>query len=182
MKKLIWTVVALACTTAIARADDGVPTPRSETAAFELSLGGTAASVALVIAGSTNNNADLVLAGLATSLVTPSLGQWYSGQPLTTGMAIRAASAVVTIAGIGQALSCSDESSSPAPNCGSGAGVLMLGGLVGYASGTIYDIATAGRAARDYNDAHGLRVHVSPGVLHTPSGSSTMGVGIGGTF
>jgi hypothetical protein len=182
MQKLVMTVLALALTTTVVRADDGAPTPKSETTAFELSLGGTAASAALVLAGSETNNGDLMLFGLASSLVTPSLGQWYSGQPLTTGMAIRAASAVVTIAGLGEALGCSSDFSDTPHSCGNGPGYMMLGGLIGYAGGTIYDIATAGRAARDYNDAHGLRMRVSPTVMHTPSGASTMGVGIGGTF
>ena len=182
MKKLVWTVVALAVTCTIARADDGAPTPKSETTAFELSLGGTAASAALVMIGGKTNNGDVVLFGLASSLVTPSLGEWYSGQPLTTGMAVRAASAVATIAGVSGVLSCSSEFSDNPHDCGSGPALLLLGGLAGYATGTIYDIATAGRAAREYNDAHGLRMRVTPTVMRTPSGASTMGVGIGGTF
>lgn len=181
MSKLVWTVVALAVTCTIAHADDGAPTPKSETTAFELSLGGTAASAALVIAGADLHNGDVVLFGLASSLVTPSLGQWYSGQPLTTGMAVRTASGIATVVGLAGVLSCSNEFSDTPKSCGDGPALLLLGGLAGYAGGTIYDIATAGRAAREYNDSH-FRVRVSPTVMRTPSGNSTMGVGIGGAF
>jgi hypothetical protein len=182
MEKLVMSVLAIAVTTSIARADDGAPTPKSETTATELSLGGTAASAVLVIAGARTNSSGLLLTGLASSLVTPSLGQWYSGQPLTLGMGIRAASAVATIAGLSEALSCSNEFSDTPHDCGAGAAFLVAGGLLGYAAGTVYDIETAGRAAREYNDALGLSVRVMPAVMRTPSGTSTMGVGIGGSF
>lgn len=153
--------------------------PKSEDTAFALSLGGTAASAALIVGGFSSNNAGLALAGMASSLVTPSLGQWYAGKPLTAGMGIRAASAVATIVGFGEALSCLDEENCQTPDS---AAYLLFGGLAGYAVGTIYDLATAKDAAREYNAKHGWRVTVAPTALRTASGQSTMGVGIGGSF
>lgn len=153
--------------------------PKNEDTAFALSLGGTAASAALIIGGASSNSPGLALAGVASSLVTPSLGQWYAGKPLTAGMGIRAASAVATIVGFGQALSCLDEQDCQTPDS---AGYLLFGGLAGYAVGTIYDIATAKDAAREYNAQHGWHVTVAPTALRTASGQSTMGVGIGGSF
>ena len=155
--------------------------PKDPDTALLLSLGGTMASHALVLAGLVSDNGDLILGGLATSLVTPSLGQWYAGKPLTAGMGIRAASALVTIAGVAQSLECLDfEGSETSCHGGDSAGLLIAGGLIGYATGTIYDVATAPRAAREYNHRHA--VTVQPSLLRTPSGGTSVGVGIGGTF
>ena len=198
MSKLA-TISALAATlltASLAHADDGAPgltqpmqptvtaqssaAPKSEDTALELSLGRTAASAVLIVAGFSSNNDGLALAGMASSLVTPSLGQWYAGKPLTAGMGIRAASAVATVVGLGEALQCLDtEDDCHTPDS---AGYLLFGGLAGYAVGTIYDIATAKSAAREYNAKHGWQVTVAPTAMRTASGQSTMGVGIGGSF
>lgn len=155
-------------------------TPKSENTALALSLGGTAASAALVIAGGQSNNGGMITAGLLSSLVTPSLGEWYSGTLVTPGMGIRAASAVATVVGFAQAMKCFDaDGDCHTPDS---AGVLLFGGLIGYAGGAIYDIATAPSAARRYNQRHGLQLTLAPTPLRTPSGQATMGVGIGGTF
>jgi hypothetical protein len=185
-------LAATLLTASLAHADDDAPgmmqpsvaaqsadAPKDADTALYLSLGGTAASAALTIAGLSSDNGGLALAGIATSLVTPSLGEWYAGKPLTAGMGIRAASAVATIVGFGEALSCLDEQDCRAP---ASAEYLMFGGLAGYAVGTIYDIVTAKSAAREYNAQHGWHVTVAPTALRTASGTSTMGVGIGGSF
>jgi hypothetical protein len=153
--------------------------PKDPNTALMLSLGGTAASAALVIAGAQGKDGGgLIMAGLATSLVTPSLGEWYAGKPLTAGMGIRAASAVVTVVGLSASLQCLDA----AGEChtDASAGYLLAGGLIGYAAGTVYDIATAPSAAREYNRNHAIRLQ--PAMLRAPSGSTTMGIGIGGSF
>lgn len=172
-------LVAILCTAHVARADDTDQGPKDPNTALGLSLGGTAASVALTIAGASANNSGLVTAGLLSSIVTPSFGEWYAGKPLTVGLGLRAASAVALVAGANEAFKCFGETGS-CSNDNNAAGVLLLGGLVGYATGTIYDIATAPRAAREFNAEH--QVHVTPTYLRSPSGSATMGVGIGGTF
>ena len=120
----------------------------------------------------------MIAAGLLSSIVTPSLGEWYAGKPLTIGMGIRAASAVVFIAGVSEGLKCLGETN--CTNNDTATSVLLLGGLVGYAGGTIYDIATAPSAARDFNREH--HIHLAPTYMRTPSGNATMGIGIGGTF
>lgn len=154
--------------------------PKSEDTALDLSLGGTAASVAIAAIGIGTDNAPLALLGVGSSLLTPSLGEWYAGKGLTAGMGIRAASALAVVVGFGQALSCIDtDDSCRTPGS---AGVLMVGGLLGYAGGAIYDIATAKRTVREYNAAHGFSVTIAPTAMRTSSGQSTMGVGLSGTF
>ncbi|MBV8760053.1 MAG: hypothetical protein JO257_22370 [Deltaproteobacteria bacterium] len=154
--------------------------PKSENTALMLSLGGTAASAALVIAGGQLDNGGMIGAGLLSSLLTPSLGEWYAGELVTPGMGIRAASAVATIVGMAESLKCLDAEGDC--HTDASAPVLLVGGLIGYAGGTVYDIATAPREAQRYNARHGLRLTLAPTPLRTPTGQATMGVGIGGTF
>jgi hypothetical protein len=155
--------------------------PKDPDTALMLSLGGTLASHAIMFAGLAADNGDLVLGGLATGFFAPSFGEWYAGKPLTAGMGIRAASAFVTVAGVAEGLKCLDfEGSDTSCHSGDSAGILIAGGLIGYAAGSIYDIATAPRAAREYNRTHA--VTVQPSLLRTPSGTTSVGVGIGGTF
>jgi hypothetical protein len=180
MNKLVaLTLVGSALVTSVAHADTGEDGPKSPDTALMLSLGGTATSAVLFLGGASSNDGGLMMAGLATSLVTPSLGEWYAGKGLTTGMGIRAVSAAAELAGIAEAFSCIDAEDTCSNNNGA-AGVLIFGGLIGYAAGTIYDIADAPRTARAYNRAHSYTV--TPTVMRTPSGNTTMGVGIGGTF
>ena len=192
MKPVALTLAATTLLTAgLAHADDtslapgNVPPipsdqgPKDPHTALMLSLGGTAASAALVLAGSSANNADLVGVGLLSSLLTPSLGEWYAGKPLTAGMGIRLASAGVELYGLAEAFKCWDSCTSSDNNT---AGVLVVGGLIGYAAGTIYDIADAPSSAREYNRAHSWHATVTPTVMRTPSGNAQMGVGIAGSF
>jgi hypothetical protein len=182
MSKMLVTVAALSAlvfTTHVASADDDPPEPKSRDAAVVLSVGGTALSLGLVLAGASSNNATLVGTGLLSSLVTPSAGEIYAGKPLTAGMGIRLVSAASAVAGVGEAFKCF-LASSTCQNDPALAGVLITAGALGYATGILYDIATAGAAADEYNRKHNL--HVTPTVLRTPSSGPAVGVGIGGSF
>jgi len=75
------------------------PPSRSEDTALALSVGGSVASLALVVVGSKvegDAGANMVLVGLASSLVTPSLGEMYAGKFVTGGMVMRAAAIMRT--------------------------------------------------------------------------------------
>jgi len=181
MSKLVALVVAAAalCAPTLAHADDGDEGPKDPSTALALSLGGTVASGALVAIGAGMNNSSVAGFGVLSSLVTPSLGEWYAGKPVTLGMGLRAASAIAFVAGASEAFKCFDESDTSCHNNNTEAGLLLLGGIAGYATGTIYDIATAKDAAREYNVHH---LQLAPTYMRTPSGNATMGVGIAGTF
>ncbi len=118
----------------------------------------------------------LFFGGLATSLFTPSLGHFYAGRHLTVGMGIRAASAALVIGAL-----VASESSTCSESCNNTQEALAITGLVGYATGIVWDIATAGKAASAYNERHGFTLSVTPTVLSPPSGP-VMGIGIGGKF
>jgi hypothetical protein len=179
MMKRVALTVALTAATAHAQGD--TPDLKDPDTALTLSVAGTVASHALVLAGLAANNGQLIAGGLASSLVMPSLGEWYAGKPLTAGMGIRAVSALATVAGLAQSFSCLDfEGTDRSCHDSGSAPILVVGGVIGYAAGTIYDIATAPGAARDYNRKHA--VTVQPALLRTASGSTSIGVGIGGSF
>ncbi len=182
MSKLVLLTIAAVtlCTASLAHAQDGADAsgPKDPTTALEWSLGGTAASGALFAIGLSSDNSEMMAAGLLTSLVSPSFGEWYAGKAVTAGMGIRAASGLVFMAGVSEALKCLDETD--CSNNNTAAGAMLLGGLIGYAGGAIYDIATAPTAAHEFNAAH--QIHLAPSYTRTPSGNAAMGIGIGGTF
>jgi hypothetical protein len=149
---------------------------RDPTTAVLLSLGGAAASTALVLGGESAGNLGgglMVLTGLATGIVTPSFGEWYADKYLTVGLGIRVAGAVA----LGKGIECTG-------NVGSGGcnyNAYLAAGLVAMAVGTVYDVVDAGNAADRFNEQHSPHTAVVPTVLATPSGP-VMAVGIGGSF
>jgi len=185
MSKTLLVVVALGgltLATRLASADDttpGPPGPKSPATAVALSAGGTALSLGLLAVGVGAHNETLIGAGLLSSVIAPSAGQIYAGKPVTAGMGIRAASAVVGIIGIEEAFKCFFPSSS-CENNSELAVTLMIAGATGYGAGVVYDLATAGTAAEEYNRKFNLRV--APTVLRTASSGSTVGLGFGGSF
>jgi hypothetical protein len=183
MSKTLVTVAvlsALTFTTQFASADDTTPGPKSRNTAIALSAGGTALSIGLVVAGASTNDRTLFGAGILSSLVTPSAGEIYAdGNPFTWGMGIRAVSSVVAIVGFNEAFQCflRNDTCHDDPAL---ATTLIGAGAVGYATGIVYDLATAGTAVDEYNKKFNL--HVAPTLLRTTSSSPTVGVGIGGSF
>ena len=181
MMKTFAAVLVVTALARVAAADDGPPgmqeadpVPlKDRTTAFELSIGGTAASVGVVLAGAAAHDGTIMAVGVASSLLTPSLGEWYAGQTLTLGMGVRAASAAAFLVGISTAISCDGEQQS---YCGLGA--LWVAGAIGYGAGVLIDVASAGHAVDKYNE-HRLRI--APAVIATPSGP-VVGMGVGGRF
>ena len=169
-------VIALTSTHARAETDDDT---KSAAAATWLSAGGAAA--AYIGMAELTRVTDPIPSGTAKTfilstdiaawLVLPSLGHFYADDWHSTGLAIRAAGLAAIVLGYSADRSCDDEP------CG---GSILLGvGALTVVTGTIYDIATAGEAAHDYNRAH--HVSIAPTVLNPPSGP-VMGIGVGGEF
>ncbi len=173
MRRLVLVAALLASTPAFADKD-------RQTAQI-LSGAGAGLSTALVLAsfaapGNDVANMPLLYAGIGTSLITPSLGEWYAGQYLTWGMGIRAAAAalgVYAVATQNETVRC--QTASP-PTCKTmtGDGIAMLGiAAIAYVGGAWWDIADAPDAVDRYNTAHGF---LTPTVLPTPSGSVVPGL------
>jgi len=170
---------ALTFATQAAFADDSPAEPKNRDTAFLLSAGGTLASAALVAIGAGTNNGALAGAGLVSSLFTPSAGHLYAGQLGTPGLVLRLVSTGVAVAGLEEALKCFGQSG-PCDHDPRHAGNLLLAAGVGYASGVLWDVVTAGHAVDNYNER--IQLRVTPAVIPTASSAPAVGLGIGGSF
>lgn len=143
-------------------------TPRSENLALGLSLGGTAVSWALLVAGAQSSE-ELGAVGLLGTFLAPSIGHWYRGAVLTRGMGVRAVGVVAFGYGFVKAIGCE--------GCdGDSLTLLLLGGLAAYIGGTIDDIVTAPLRVRQHNQRL-QQVQLVPMVA-----PHTAGVALGGRF
>jgi hypothetical protein len=201
-------VATLAITSGIATAGPGHK-PRDREVARWLSIGGVLTSAAIAGVGAglleygfmdgrgydqgfahvRRTGEVLVGVGAATTLITPSIGPWYSGQAFTTGMTLRATGIGVGL--LGAAIYAATGSSEScfmfdgANYCGGGsphnvaaASVPVAIGAALYVSGIIYDLVDAPSAADRYNARH---IEILPATLKTPTGTLP-GVALGGTF
>ncbi len=176
------TVVAvLAFTTHLAAADEIEPELKDRSTAFALSAGGTAVSIGLVLVGAKTGNSSLTVLGALSSLVTPAAGEIYAGKVFTPGMGIRLASVGVGLIGLVAATTSFVQTAATGNGDGGsgGAAVVVLASL-GYATGILYDLATAGNAVDDYNQHP--RYRLVPTVIPTASSGPAVGLGIGGSF
>ncbi len=145
--------------------------PLSEGVALGLSLGGTIASWALlvaVVADEEDDHGTLATLGLLGTYVAPSAGHWYAGSFLTRGLGIRTAGAVATFAAIVKLISCDGCNDAEVE-------YLFYGGLLLYAAGTIDDIFNARGKVRQKNRERGFTI--APVV--TPQST---GLALGGRF
>lgn len=148
---------------------------KSEQAALGLSLLGTVVPFAVTVAAASADQPELALAGAIGMLVGPSLGHWYAGRFVTGGMLMRGAGAALMLGGVVQAL---DELGCDG-SCGSSDGAtLVIAGAAVFVGGTLYDLATAGRAARKWNERH---LDMGPTVVSSASGP-VPGLGVAGSF
>jgi hypothetical protein len=159
--------------------------PKSENVALGLSLGGTAASWGMLLVGFPvlDDSLDapsevivpLVYASFAGILLAPSLGHWYAGKFFTRGLGARLLGVGTFMVGVGMAFSGGDHDGNvdnDEGNQGLGA-ALGLAGLGLFAYGTLHDLWTAPRTAREHN----ARFQIVP--LARPNGG---GLALSGRF
>jgi hypothetical protein len=165
------------------------PTPgasrREPAIALGLSLGVTAAGVALMAAAPPAETSDLgdgmALAGLLAILIGPTTGHLYADRIGNTGLGIRVVSASVgLIAFSGLALCAFGDEEDDGEHCGLWA-LGAAGSSLLYAGGTVYEIADAPRAARAYNRRHGLDLTLAPTAVRA-GGREAPGLAITGSF
>ena len=150
------------------------PGMKSPTVAALLSIAGTVVpTAALFAAGSAGSaSGDVFVASLVGMELGPSLGHWYAGDYLTAGLGLRAGGTALVIAGLSQAFDCNGDS------CRSSGTAPAAFGAALFASGVVYDIATAGHAANAWNTEH---LQLAPTMISS-AGHATVGVGLGGSF
>src|SRR5262249_45011568 len=146
----------------IARDPAADPDARDPAIATTLSIGGTLAGVATLIAASQlhqDDNIDAaVLGGVTFLTLGPSFGHWYSGRIVTWGLGARAAGLVGLTIGVSRMFAC-ESWDGPGPcDKDKNAAAFGWGGAALFVGGTIYDLVTASSAAEDYNRDHGLTV------------------------
>jgi hypothetical protein len=175
-------VSVLAFATRLAAADEPTLQNKDRDKAVALSIGGTVASIGLVVAGVRMHNGTLAGAGAFSTLIAPAAGEIYAGKLFTTGMVIRLSSAGAVVTGvIGEGIvSLSSAFREDRREDDSTIEALIAVGAIGYATGILYDIATAGSAVDEYN--LWVQLHVAPTVISTPSGGPAVGLGLGGSF
>lgn len=176
---LIALLATRALTARLAAAEPDPPDDKSPAAAFGLSAGGTMLSLATTAAGIQTRNGALTVVGALSSLVTPSLGEFYAGKKgVTAGMGLRLIGGGVAVLGLAEALTCWGSGSCERDR--DLAGALLIAGGVSYASGIVLDIALAGSAADAHNRQHAL--HIAPVVSRTAASGQTVGLGVTGSF
>ncbi len=162
--------------------------------AFELSAIGAAAPAAVAGVGalmvlasggsgaSSDDGLVVVMISQLVGLITPSIGEFYSRQILTGGMAMRVGGLLVETVGLFDYYNtgigdCADLG----PDCHHPASTyaMIVGGAALYAGGMLYDVFSARDAASSWNRRHD--VVVLPTALKT-QGSITPGVALALTF
>jgi hypothetical protein len=182
MKTFCACLLVLSATATAVFADPTPVQPRTDRVAAKdpgtavsLSLVGTVVPVSMMVVGIglDNDPGDtLAYAGLIGSTIGPSIGHWYAGEPLTIGMALRAGGVALFLTHPPKLCFGFDDS------CQSNSGEFMLAGVL-YLTGTVVDLATAGRAARAWNNEH----HLALAPTRIGSGpQATTGLGLSGTF
>ena len=154
-------------------------------AAVPAAAAGVGALMVLASGGSgatRDNGLGVVMVSQLVGLVTPSIGELYSRQIVTGGMAMRVGGLLVETVGLfdyynNEIGDCVDLG----PGCHHPAGTyaMIVGGAALYAGGMLYDVVRARDAASSWNRRHD--VLVVPTALKT-QGSVTPGVALALTF
>jgi hypothetical protein len=164
------------------------PAVKSEGTATMLSLGTTAAGLALLAAAGKQENGGggTATLGLLALLIGPSAGHIYAGETgHAVGMSLlRGAALVAFVAGVlkqtmvygADCIDCSDYHGSDSDN---GATLMWVGGL-SFIAATVYDIIDSPRAARRRN-AKERSYMVQPMFVQSPAGA-VPALGFGGKF
>lgn len=170
-------LLALLLVASAAHADP--PKGKNKNVAYALGGVGTGVSGGLLIAsavfasGSEDPvNMPLFISGLASSIVTPSLGQYYAGEYFTIGMGVRAAAGVTAYIGATQfrdVKSCGVQGGTCSEL--SQEAIVILGlASIAYIGGVAYDLYATGDVVDDWNRKHGIFVGfaMANDQAHTP--------------
>jgi hypothetical protein len=203
---LVLLVVAMSSPSHTAHADDELPRHElrhRETARWS-SLGGTLTSLAVAGIGAamlkygrdhhpeTSFSSSMRLYGSwligiggASTLFTPTLGEWYAGEVITGGLKLRGVGVGIGLIGIAAYFLSGKECQQFGSTCFGGephdpvpATVLISIGSATYLGGMIYDIVRAPGAADRYNALH---VELRPTAIWSPSGIHP-GIGLSARF
>jgi hypothetical protein len=168
------------------------PGPKSEGLATGFALGGSLVGPLLITSALLEGNAydsplhaefwPLLVAGGASMVLGPSLGNWYSGTFASRGLGWRVGGAAVTAIGVTVMASSfglfADQGSDSGMEAGLAMSALGAGMILG---GTLSDVVSAPHAAANYNRRHGVAMSFAPIVSHA-NGAPHTGLALVGTF
>ena len=160
-------------------ADDG--DDKSPGLALSLSLLGTAASYATLIAAADTESDGLTLLGLGGIVIAPSLGHFYAGEVGrgVTHSLIRVGAGGLIVVG---AVVAFDDCWGDEGDCGSSGPAIMIAGLVLGGASTLYSIIDSPAAASRHNQARRRRFALTPTPLQGPDRSLGYGLALGAQF
>jgi hypothetical protein len=146
-----------------------------------LSLGVTAGGIGLILVGDSgsNNGGALATFGAIAMLVGPTVGHTYAGKTWNAGLATRLVGLGATYVGIYMAIT--DKCAYNSCRSNDNADVVLMGGVITFIGGSIYEIATAGSAARDYNREHHLDARLTFAPVRSSTGAAP-GLALVGRF
>ncbi len=174
MRHSILVAAALTLLASNARAE-GTP-EKSPTTATVVSVGATVAPILVGAASGDASSAVLLMGG--GLLLGPSAGHWYAGEAGWRGLAIRSAgfaTMALVIDDVGGCLI--GDGGEEGKNCDRANTAFMVGAGMTIA-GVLYDIGTAGSAARRHNTR---TVQIAPTMV-SGTRSTGAGLGISGAF
>ncbi len=186
-------VLLLATLSSLAEAEPADEESLDPDKAFELSAIGAAAPAAVAGAGALmvlasggsgstrDNGLEVVMIGQLVGLVTPSLGDFYSHQIATGGLAMRVGGLLVETAGLFEYYNTGIGDCAELAGCHHPAQTyaMIFGGAALFAGGMLYDAVRARGVASAWNRQHD--VVVVPTALKT-QGAITPGVALAMTF
>jgi hypothetical protein len=198
VKKLLAITVVLGALTSAVHADIVAPVastperkitpgPKSLKTAYLLSGIGVGASSALFLSTFFTGkhvgdvNMPVLFTGLGTGMVTPMLGQIYTGHYLTWGLAIRVAAAgLVTFSVLEQSedTRCDSEEFATCRSLETDAYPILGLAAIAYIGGAAWDITTLPDSVDDYNKRATGVMAISP----TPMGRDGFGLAAAGAF
>jgi hypothetical protein len=152
--------------------------PKSPASATLLAVAGSLVGPIMIMTG----DQTLVLGGAVAMIAAPSAGRWYSNEVGTFPLLVRGVGATALVAGLTTVCweDCTQQTSSESNEN------LLIGGALLLVGGTIYDIATAGDAARRYNRNHNRvlsSLQVAPMVQpRTATAGNVTGLSVSGAF
>ncbi len=188
--KFLIAAALLAAATNVAHADSGEM--KSRAVGQALAGVGTGVSSGLILASlffppfNEVANQPLLITGLATSIVTPSLGQYYAHDYLTIGMATRVLAGLMIGYGAFEMTSskrCLQDGHEAMCSGLTQQGVVVIGlGAIAYVGGVAYDINDTADAVDRYNRKHGVFMTPSVGMARGVGDRAVPTVGLTGSF
>jgi hypothetical protein len=185
-------IAAALLATATAHSTAHADETKSRTVGQALAGVGTGVSSGLILASlffppfNEVANKPLLIAGLATSVFTPSLGHYYAHDYLTIGMATRLVAGAMIAYGAFEMTSskrCLQDGHEAMCSGLTQQGIVVIGlGAIAYIGGVAYDINDTGDAVDAYNRKHGVFMTPSIGMARGTDDRAVPTVGLSGSF